>query len=195
MKYFLRVIIATAIFSVFAPTVQAQLFFADLNGFSESPPNASPGTGQALVTLDSLANTMRVQVTFSDLLAGDTASHIHAATAVPGAGTAGVATTVPTFTGFPSGVTSGTYGHLFDMTLNSSYNPAFEASHGGTPAGAEAALFSAIFAGRAYLNIHSTVFPGGEIRGFLQEVPEPGTLSLLGGICVFGSLFSIRRRK
>ncbi|MEO5742827.1 MAG: CHRD domain-containing protein [Vicinamibacterales bacterium] len=38
--------------------------------------------------------------------------------------------------------------------------------------------------GRAYLNIHSGQFPGGEIRGFLQPaptaVPEPASLLLLG---------------
>ncbi len=34
--------------------------------------------------------------------------------------------------------------------------------------------------GRSYLNIHSQTFPGGEIRGFLHEVPEPATMLLLG---------------
>jgi CHRD domain/PEP-CTERM motif len=45
-------------------------------------------------------------------------------------------------------------------------------------AGAEAALAAGLDAGRAYLNIHSTAYPGGEIRGFL--VPEPGTFILTG---------------
>jgi hypothetical protein len=35
-------------------------------------------------------------------------------------------------------------------------------------------------AGEAYWNIHSTTFPGGEIRGFLVAVPEPSSLALLG---------------
>ncbi|MGH9883186.1 MAG: PEP-CTERM sorting domain-containing protein, partial [Pyrinomonadaceae bacterium] len=47
-----------------------------------------------------------------------------------------------------------------------------------TPTTAEAALAFGMFNGRAYLNIHSTQFPGGEIRGFL--VPEPATMLLLG---------------
>ena len=53
------------------------VFVASLNGPSESPPNASLGTGFAIVTYDSVAHTLRVQVTFSGLTAGDTAAHIH----------------------------------------------------------------------------------------------------------------------
>jgi hypothetical protein len=159
---------------------------AILNGPSENPPNSSPGTGFAEVTIDTMADTMRVQVTFSGLQGTTTASHIHAATPSPGTGAAGVATTIPTFPNFPLGVTSGTYDQTFDMTLDSSYNPAYIAANGGTPASAEAALFAAIAAGEAYLNIHTTVVPGGEIRGFLVPVPEPSSLAMGGAavICV-----------
>jgi hypothetical protein len=167
------------------------VYTATLNGPSESPPNASPGTGFAEVDFDQAAQTMHVHVTFSGLTAGTTASHIHSPTALPGTGTAGIATTVPTFTAFPLGVTSGTYDHLFDMSLASSYNPAFITANGGTVAGAEAALAASLAAGTAYLNVHTTQFPTGEIRGFLA-VPEPLTLALLG----FGliGVAGIRRR-
>ena len=148
-----------------------QKYWGNLSGQAEVPANNSTGTGIALITIDAVANTMRVQVTFSGLLAGVTASHIHAATAAPGTGTAGVATSVPTFTGFPSGVTSGTYDHTFDMLQSSSYNPAYVTNNGGTPATAWAALLAAISAGRSYLNVHSSMFPGGEIRSFLSPCP------------------------
>jgi len=148
-----------------------QIYWVSLSGPAEAPPNNSPGTGKALVTIDAVANTMRLQATFSGLLAGVTASHIHAATAVAGTGTAGVATTLPTFAGFPSGVTAGTYDQTFNMLLSSSYNPAYVTNNGGTTASAFAALRAAISAGKAYLNIHSTMFPGGEIRGFLNLCP------------------------
>jgi hypothetical protein len=157
----------------------AQVYYGTLLGPNEFPTNTSPGTGKAVVTID--GNVMRVQVTFSGLVAqtlaglpsGTTASHIHAPTAVPLSltSTAGVATTTPTFTGFPLGVRAGTYDHSFDMTQNSSYNPSYITANGGTAASAFTALKAAIAAGRSYLNIHSNAFPGGEIRGFLVPCP------------------------
>lgn len=151
------------------------VYGANLSGPNESPANASPGTGSAIVTVDDVLNTMRVQIVFNGLTGTTTASHIHSATPTPFTGTAGVATTTPTFAGFPLGVTSGFYDLTLDMTLASSYNPAFVTANGGTTASAEAALFAGIAAGRAYVNIHSSTFGGGEIRGFLAPVPEPAT--------------------
>lgn len=162
------------------------VYTASLSGAAEEPANGSPGTGFARVTIDSTANWMRVEVTFADLTSGVTASHIHVING-PGdanmADTLGpVATPTPSFPGFPSGVTFGSYDQTFDMTLASSYRSGFITAAGGTTALAQQALFDGITSGRAYLNIHTTQFPGGEIRGFLAPaaVPEPGTLLLLG---------------
>lgn len=171
------------------------VYTATLSGAAESPANASPGTGFATVTFDSDVNTLRVQVTFSGLLGNTTASHIHAATAAPGTGTAGVATTTPTFAGFPLGVTSGTYDNTLDLTLASSYNPSYVTANGGTTASAEAALVSALAAGKAYLNIHSTVFGGGEIRGFLNAVPEHGATAPLLALSVAALACLARSRR
>jgi hypothetical protein len=155
------------------------VYHADLTGPAEAPPNASPGTGTANVTIDDVADTMRVQVSFAGLVGQTTASHIHCCTGTPGIGTANVATTLPTFPNFPLGVTSGTFDQTFDMTLAGSYNPAFVSGNGGTEASAFQALIAGINAGQAYLNIHSSVNPGGEIRGFLAAVPEPETYAFL----------------
>lgn len=186
--------LATLLFLAMVPLAQAHtvLYSAVLSGPAEAPPNASTGTGTALITLDFDLVTMKVEATFSGLLGTVTAAHIHGATAVAGTGTAGVMTVTPTFTGFPLGVTSGTYSQTFDMTLASSYNPAFMTANGGTVSGALNALNAAIQDGKSYLNIHTSSFAGGEIRGFLTPVPEPS--AILMGTAAAG-LLTLRRRR
>lgn len=161
--------------------VQASVIYgAVLTGAAGSPPTASPGTGTTTVEYDSVLHTMKVDVLFSGLIGTTTAAHIHCCVAFPGHGNAGVATTTPTFTGFPSGVSSGTYSHLFDLSQASSFNASFLAANGGTTASAEAALAGGLASGSAYFNMHTDHFPGGEIRGFLTAVPLPTAAWLLG---------------
>ena len=162
---------------------------AILNGPSESPPNASPATGFADFFYNDAVHTLSINMSWSGLTGPTSASHIHAATAVPGVSTAGVATTTPYFTGFPIGVTSGSFSTVLDLTQSSSYNGSCITANGGTTATAETALIGAINTGRAYLNIHSQTFPNGEIRGFLFQVPEPSSAAILG----LGSLLLFRR--
>jgi hypothetical protein len=138
-----------------------------LDGPSESPANASPGLGFAAVDVDLAAHTIWIDLTFSGLTGTTTACHIHAPTAVALTGTASVATTTPYFAGFPIGVTAAHFTILLDETLATSFNAPFIPANGGTTATAEAALASYIAQGRAYLNVHSSTFGGGEIRGFI----------------------------
>jgi hypothetical protein len=163
---------------------------AVLSGANEAPPNGSPATGLAIVTYDDIAHTLAIDVTFAGLTAANTAAHIHCCTTVPLSGTAGVATTTPTFVGFPAG-TAGVFSTILDLTLATSYRAGFITNEGGgTIPGAEAALAAGLLSYRTYFNIHTSTFPGGEIRGFL--VPEPGTIALLA----FGlaGLVSARRK-
>jgi hypothetical protein len=146
------------------------------------------------VTHDSIAHTLEVDVTFSDLIGTTTMSHIHAPTADPQSGNAGVATEVPSFSGFPAGVTSGSYDQTFDLTDPASFNPTFVTNNGGTLAAAEAALATALAEGKAYLNIHTSFRTGGEIRGFLVAVPEPASVTMVGAVLVGGCALLRRRR-
>jgi hypothetical protein len=150
------------------------VFTGTLSGLQEFPQNGSPGTGTVVVTVD--GNIMTVVANFSGLIGNTTAAHIHCCT-LQGAN-AVVATQLPSFAGFPLGVTSGTFSNTFDLSLSSSYNPAFITANGGTVAGAQAAFMAALQSYRTYFNIHTNTFAGGEIRA--QLIPEPTTLILLG---------------
>jgi hypothetical protein len=170
-------------------------YSALLSGAAEDPPTGSPGTGSTDVFYDDVAHTLRVMASFSGLEGNTTAAHIHAPTAVPFSGNASVATQTPSFSGFPLGVTSGSFDQTYDLTSDSSFRAAFVTANGGTAAGAEAALAAALAEGRAYFNIHSSAHTGGEIRGFLRQVPDSsatgplliaGFLALIGCTRIFG---------
>ncbi len=166
-------------------------FTVSLSGANENPANASPGTGSATVDIDTDLKLMTLDVAFSGLLGPTTASHIHCC-APTAADNAPVATQTPSFIGFPLGVTSGTFTNTFDMLLASSYRAGFITDHGGTPASAFDFLLAGMLAGEAYLNIHTQMFPGGEIRGTLIQVPEPASIALLG--LALAGLGVVRRR-
>lgn len=186
--------------ALFAATI---ITSAPLSGASENPANGSAGTGNAFVTLDTTTHQLRVGVNFSGLVANTTAAHIHCCTSPPN--NVGVATTMPAFAGFPLGVSAGSLDQTYDTTQASTWNAPFITNNGGTPAGAEAALAAGLAAGQAYLNIHTSTYPGGEIRGFLQPtaVPSVGNIPTLsewglGALVVAlaaGTWWMLRRRE
>lgn len=161
-----------------APAAAATLIF-QAPFLPEGGPG-STGTGSATVTFDTDTLSMHVEATWSGTSGTSTVAHIHCCTASPGTGNAGVATQLPSFAGFPVGVTGGSYDETFDMSLAASWNPSFVSANGGTTSSAFTTLLNGLLDDRAYLNIHTSTFGGGEIRARLALVPEPTTALLLG---------------
>lgn len=173
----------------------SEIYAAPLTGAAEIPSNASPGAGAAFVTVDFDLTTMKVEALFFGLTGNVTAAHIHCCTTTPGSVNVGVATQTPSFTAFPAGGTFGSYEMTFDMAAASSYNSAFVTAQGGVSQ-AFNALVAGMTSGNAYFNVHTNLFPGGEIRGLLLAVPEPGTYAMmLAGLGVLGWITVRRRRR
>ncbi len=187
------------------PSPTATRYLIVLSGGNENPPVISSGAGSGFVDIDTTTHQLRVSVAFNGLTSNSTMAHIHCCIAPPG--NTGVATPVPAFPGFPLGVTSGAYDQTLDLTQTSSWNAPFIAAHGGTTAGAEAALAAGAAGNQAYFNIHTTNFPAGEIRAFLvlAQLPSPSspsgipTLSgwafaVLGVLLMLSAFVYLRRR-
>jgi hypothetical protein len=176
-----------ACLSLSPSTAQATtIYTATLSGLNEVPPNASPGTGFATLTLD--VNSLTLDLSFAGLLANASAAHIHCCT--PEGTNVGVAVGFPSF---PAS-TSGTFLRTFNLLDPTIYTSAFLTNFGGgTATGARDALIAGLNNHQAYVNIHDSIFPGGEIRGQVAAVPEPATLLLLGSGLLLASARRWRR--
>lgn len=167
---FMRVIVASVLLMV-AGWSQAATYslFATLDGGQEVPVRVTPGTGTGYMTYDDVTNQLSWDITFSDLLAGTTASHFHGP-AAPGVNAAAVIT-IPLDTSL--GMTSGTLVGMATLTATQ-----------------ETQLLSDLW----YINIHTSLYTGGEIRGQVQVVPIPAAAWLFGS-GLLGLAALARRRK
>lgn len=171
--------LSSAALAFAAPASAATYVFAGVLGPEVA---GATGTGLIKLTFDTAAGTLGIQANWSGLTGTTTVAHIHCCVDLPG--TVGVAVTPGTLPGFPTGVSGGAYSTVLDLTQTATYTGGFLAFGGGTAAGAQAALLTGLQSQRAYFNIHSTRFPGGEIRVFPAAVPEPESWALL--IVAFG---------
>jgi hypothetical protein len=147
------------------------LFVANLDGTQEVPPTPTTGFGYATITLNDAMTQITVTLDWNILFAGVTEADID--TAPPG---------------FNGPI-------VFSLALGSG---------AGTPAGSidpspqifaiTPAQVADLVAGNDYVNVETSVFPTGEIRGQFVMVPEPSSLTLTTTALALGLLSYGRRR-
>lgn len=123
----------------FSTTALSQAYTANLQGAQEVPVSVTSATGYARVTLNEAAGTITWTVVFNGLSSAQTASHIH--------GPAAIGVNIGVAINFGSvGGTSGTISGTSAITPTQ---------------------ITQLKSHLMYVNVHSTNFPGGEIRGQL----------------------------
>ncbi len=121
--------------SVVITVKQVDLFEANLAGFNESPPAETVGSGFVTLRLVADDGLLEVDFSVSDLVADMTASHIHIA-GVGQNGGVSISLAPP----------SGSFSASYDITGNTD-------------------AIDAMRSGNAYVNVHSSAYPSGELRG------------------------------
>ncbi len=137
-----------------------------LSGYEENPDLSTAGTGSFSVRIDETEPSLNYELTYSGLESNVTQAHVHfGKTAINGgisfficsnlgngpAGTPACPLQQATLTG--------------TITAANVIGPAVQ----GIQAGAFGELVAAMRAGHTYANVHTTGFPGGEIRAQIND--------------------------
>lgn len=133
------VVAAVSFVLLFTASARAETFIAYLNGAQEVPAVATNGKGYARVFVNAATNTYTFTVVFEGLSSAQTLSHIHAPAAI--GANAGVAINLGTVGGTSGTITGG--GSITNTQI------------------------AQLRAHQGYVNVHTSNFPGGEIRGQL----------------------------
>lgn len=142
-----------------APLSAAPILFTTwLSGDQEVPPRETTGHGQVDLWFDDSTLGWSLSGAFEDLVSDSVAAHIH-----------GPATT------------EGTAGVLYPLTISLGAQSGIIGGFGTfTP---EQAGF--LRDGLLYVNLHSVMYPAGEIRGQLSSVPDAASFGVTGLTALF----------
>lgn len=156
-----------------AAGVSAQIFTftARLDSSQEVPPNGSPATGEASGRYDSQTGEIFIDsFVVRDLTTALTMSHIHRAP--PGVNGPVIVDLLAGNGEWTFDENVGRYTQLQPLFIPEVDREDF-------------------VAGNTYFNVHTALYPGGEIRGQIAVVPEPATLIGLGA----GLALAVSRRR
>lgn len=185
----MKIFALAAVALIGTASANAATYTTTLSGANETAPNNTTATGSGTLTLSTDRNFVGIDLSWNGLVAPANGAHVHCC-AFQGANG-------PIAIDFePPAVITGSLSLFYDLTLASTYRPAFITANGGSAATARTAFLNGLTSGRAYYNVHNATFPGGQIRGqlALTAVPEPASWALMiGGFGLVGSALRQRR--
>lgn len=159
MKRFLSACaVAAAMVAICSAPAAAQTFTANLNGGDETPALLTGAVATAIVSVDQKNEELAVTLTIYNLPAATTAGHIHI-------GPKGVAGPVVINFPIPTGRTD-------DLSLQFRAGPKDFVARPEIGINTMTDAIQAILLGNAYVNVHTTAHPAGEIRGQLSRPDE-----------------------
>jgi hypothetical protein len=159
-------VIAASTAGMRPPTAGAETLIAELSGLEEVPPVSSRGSGSFLVLIGQ--DVLEFELSYSDLEGSVQEAHIHfGQPRVNG----GISVFLCSNLGKPADVQECPEA---PATVTGVIGPGdvIGPSEQGIDAGDIDELVEALSDGVTYINVHTDVFPAGEIRGQLGEAPE-----------------------
>lgn len=164
-------------------TLAGPMFTASLDAIQEVPSNASSATGFASFAFNDTLTELSYELSVFGLF-DVTMAHIHLA---PAGSNGPVVLWLYPFMPPAQLIAGETNGLLAQRTVT-------ETGLVGTLAGQSLSLLLAeMNAGNAYVNVHTLTFPGGEIRGQVQQVSAPAMLPVIAAGLML--LATLRRRR
>jgi hypothetical protein len=134
-------------------------FRASLNGYEENPDVSTVANGSFVARLSNDGETIHYELSYSGLEAPVTQAHVHFGKPAINGGVSFFLCNGPTTPECPQeGTVEG------DIEAADVIGPTGQ----GIEAGNLAEIVAAMKAGHAYANVHSTKWPGGEIRGQIR---------------------------
>jgi len=180
-QLFTATVLAVGLVLPMVSDAATQVYTFNLDATQEVPSNASQAAGSAQITVDDSLDTISFVLTAFTLQGTFSNAHIHGP-ALPGSN-------APVVFGLLSNADASGPVTVGSFSIPNSY-----ALVGSNKASAFADAINAA-PWLYYVNLHTSAFPGGEIRGQLAPVPEPTTSAmLLGGLGLVGFLAARRRR-
>jgi len=166
----LAVAVFAAVFAVAEPVTAQENFGARLRGFEEVPSISTAGQGFLFVALNGPGTALDYQLFYFNLQGSVSQSHIHVGNpGVNGGIVLFFCTNLAPPAGVPAPPACPSAAGLNTVTGTLTAANVTPQTAQGVSAGEFAEVIRAMRTGFAYANVHSDLFPGGEIRGQISQ--------------------------